>query len=219
MKKILTAIIFTCLCLPVFAQDAVAQAQEPTYYVFSDFLPGLVKKKDGTQAHAQMNYNTFTEEMVFIKDTERLAMINIDAIDTIYLGGKVFVPGKNMFFYKATNTPVALYVRDRNNVLPVGHNIGYGSRSESSSISDLSVLIGASAIYKLSLPDGYKLVDHSSYWVNTGKKIVQVNNLKQVQAIFPAKADAIKNFVQQNNIQFGKLADMIKLVEFCNQPG
>jgi hypothetical protein len=219
MKNILTAILLACLCLPALAQDHVAQPGAVTHYVFPDFLPGVVKMKDGTQGHAQMNYNTLTEEMVFIKDTGRLAMINLDKIDTVYLGGKVFVPGKNMFYEKVTNTPVALYVRSKTNLLPEGKNAGYGAKSETSSVSNILSIIGASQIYQLQLPEGYKLTDHSSYWINSGDKFVQVSNLKKIQAAFPSKAEAIKNFCGQNNIRFGNMADMAKLLEFCNQPG
>jgi hypothetical protein len=144
-------------------------------------------------------------------------MTELDQVDTVYLGGKIFVPGKNMFYEKLTNTPVALYVRNKANLLQEGKDIGYGAKSESGAISNVSALVGISAAYRLQLPQGYKLVNHSTYWISKNGKFAQVGSIKKIQSIFPAKAEAINSFVGQNHIQFTNDGDMVKLFEFCNQ--
>ncbi len=180
-------------------------------------MPGVIKKKSGQLAHLPLNYNTITEEMIFIRDTEKLAIFNLAEIDTVYLGGRLFVPVEKAFYEKATNTPVALYVQHKNGVLPPGSNVGYGMTSESGSVSDLSGVIGSTQLYKLKLPDGYKLVSHNSYWINKDGRYITAS-LKKLQSIFPAKAAAIKDYAKTNNIKFDKQADMVKLIVFCNEP-
>ena len=218
MQKIILTLWVIAFCLPAFAQDEDTSSKGISHYVFGDFSTGLVKKKSGQVAHIPLNYNTLTEEMVFIKDTEKLAMTGLEEIDTVYAGGKIFVPGKNFFYEKLTSTPVALYVQRKTNLLPGGSNVGYGMKSETSSVQDLNAIIGSTQVYKLTLPGGYKLVDHSLYWVNKNGRFMQVTNIKKVQAVFPAKAAEIKTFAEANNIKFNNPADMVKLIEFCNQP-
>lgn len=219
MKKLLPLIILVCLCLQAFSQEDNTRPRTVTHYIFKEFLPGVVKKKTGQEVHILLNYNTLTEEMIFIKDTQHFAMIDLEQIDSVTLGGRTFVPGNDMFYEKLTNTPSALYVRNKTNVLQEGKDIGYGAKSESGSISTVVALIGPRAVYRLDLPQGFKLVDHTTYWVKKEDRFIQLTGIKKAQSAFPLKADAIKSFVQQNNIQFDKEEDMAKLVEFCNQPG
>lgn len=219
MKKILPLLLLAfCLCQETFAQENNTALPTITHYVFNNFMPGVVKKKSNQEVHRLLNYNTLTEEMVFIDDTQKFAMTSLEQIDTVYVGGKTFVPVNNMFYEKLTNTPVALYVRRKTNVLKEGKDIGYGAKSESGAISSVGYLVGWSSVYQLTLPQGYKLVEHSIYFIHKDGMFIQLNSVKKAQSAFPAKANAIKNFVAQNNIQFNNAEHMAKLVEFCNQP-
>lgn len=213
----LPLILLIGLCLQGFAQNVDTQPRTITHYVFKDFLPGIVKKKTGQEVHILLNYNTLTEEMIFIKDTQHFAMTELEQIDSVLLGGKTFVPGSNMFYEKLTNTPSALYVRNKTNVLQEGKDIGYGAKSESGAIASVSALVGSMAVYKLDLPQGFKLADHTTYWVKKDSRFIQLSGVKKAQAAFPLKADAIKAFVESNNLHFNNQDDMVKLISFCNQ--
>jgi len=220
MKKLLLCVTIALFCLQAFAQDDGDNNNGNVFnhYVFKDFTPAVIKKKSGQVSHTPLNYNTVTEEMVFTKDSEKMALTNLEDIDTVYLGTRVFIPVKNNFYEKATNTPVALYIQYKSKLLPPGNNIGLGVTTESSSDASLSRVVGSTQVYNLQLPAGYKLVQHTTYWLYKDGHFVQVNNLKKVQGVFSAKAAAIKDFVTNNNIQFNNPADMAKLVIFCNQP-
>ena len=220
MKKMMLTLLIAAFTLSAFAQDDNdnPNATVIDHYMFKGFIPGIVKKKNGERISALLNYNTLTEEMIFTKDTVKYALAQLEDIDTVYLAGKVFVPYNDIFFEKATSTPVALYIEHKTTILPPGKDLGYGSKTQLGSITNATQIRNGNREFNLKLPDDYKLVSRTTYWVIKDGKYVQVNNIRKVQGIFPARADAIKSFVKQHNIKMSNADDMIKLIEFCNQP-
>jgi len=217
MKKLCLTLLVAAFSLPVFAQISTARDSVVTHYVFSDFLDGIVKKRSGELVELPLNYNTITEEMIFIRDTQRLAIAFPEEVDTIFVGGKVFVPFKNVYYEKATNTTVPLFVENKVVLLRGGKEIGYGNKIQTGSINSITAIASPTQLYKLQLPQDYSLADHTSYWIFENGKFEQLTSAKKLQGLFPAKADAIKRFVSDNNIDFNRRDDLVKLIEFCNQ--
>jgi len=218
MKKAILACIILSLPVLLFAQnDDDVQDKGISHYILPAFVTGIIKKRSGQLVKLPLNYNTVTEEMVFTKDTQLLAIANVQEIDTVYLADKVFVPVKTMFYQRATNTTIPLYVQHKAKLIPPGTNIGFGSTTETGTSSDLNAVIGSTQVYKLALPTGYKTVMHHLFYLYANGKFAEATNLKKIQSIFPAKADAIKAFVQTNKTRFNNMDDMVKLINFCNE--
>jgi len=93
-----------------------------------------------------------------------------------------------------------------------------GRRRMRHSLPAVFSLYGRYDVFKLELPEGYKVVNHIYFWLYKNGHFVGADNLKQVQNAFPAKAGAIRVFVDDNNIHFNSQDDMVKLISFCNQP-
>lgn len=217
MKKLFLSLLVAAFSLPVFAQIVTARDSVVTHYIFSDFLDGIVKKRSGEQLELALNYNTLTEEMIFIRDTEKLAIAYPGEVDTIFVGGKVFVPVKNAFYEKLTNTAIPLFVQNKVFILRGGKEIGYGNKIETGSINSVSTLTSNSQVYKLQLPQDYSLVDHSVYWLFRKGEFVQVTSARKLESLFPDKAKDIQRFVSDNNIDISHRDDLVKLIEFCNR--
>lgn len=217
MKKSILTLLVAAFCLPVFAQLNVTHDTLVTHYIFNDFLDGVVKKKNGNQVEIPLNYNTVTEEMIFIQDTTKMAIAFPEEIDTVYVGGKTFIPVKNAFYEKLTNTAIPLFVQNKAVILRGGKDIGYGNKIETGSINSVTALASNTQLYKLQLPQDYSLVDHSVYWVFLKGQFIQVSSARKLASIFPAKAKDIDRFVSDNNIDISHRDDMVKLIEFCNK--
>ncbi|MDB5013220.1 MAG: hypothetical protein JWQ25_1422, partial [Daejeonella sp.] len=63
-----------------FAQDS--QGVSLSHYVFPEFTEGVVKNKSGAIDKARLNYNAITQEFIFEKGTQKLALAQISTIDT-----------------------------------------------------------------------------------------------------------------------------------------
>jgi len=217
MKKTLLTLLVAAFCLPLLAQVNVLRDTLVTHYIFPDFLDGIVKKKTGEQVEIPLNYNTITEEMIFLKDTQKLAIAFPEEIDTVYVGGKVFVPVKNAFYEKLTNTAIPLFVENKVIVLVGGKEIGYGNKIQTGSINSISTFASPTQMYKLQLPQEFSLSDRTTYWVFNNGRFMPVNSARKLQALFPSKAKQIQQFISDKNIDFSHRDDLIKLIEFCNQ--
>ena len=174
-----------------------------------------MRKKTGELLQVLLNYNTLTEEMIFEKDGQKLAMAQLEDIDAVYINDKVFVPVGKVFYEKATNTPSALYIEHKNDIVPPGKNMGYGT-TQSGSIKTITNLSGTHRLYSLDVPMDYKFTNRTTYWLNNGAGYIPLKNMHAVLSAFPSQSAAIKAFVKTNKISFAKDEDVIKLILFCN---
>jgi hypothetical protein len=214
MKKIFLTVIAVGLASMLSAQSEVAGVKL-SHYLFPGFVEGTVKQKSGEINRAQLNYNLLTEEMIFEQAGQQMALDKTENIDTVYLSDKKFIPVGNVFYEVATNTPIALFIQHKSKIIPPGNETGLGS-SQTSAITNVADLKSAGLAYRLKLPDDYKLMSQSVYWIRKGENFMSIKNLKEVQNFFPAKADAIKSFAKENKISFKNPEDVTKLIVFCN---
>lgn len=78
MKNYMLLIILICAYLGYSQSNAV------NHYVFSKFTEGEVLLKGGSSFRVLLNYNTLTEEMIFERNNQKLAISDNEPIDTIY---------------------------------------------------------------------------------------------------------------------------------------
>jgi len=215
MKKLILLSILAISFFKASSQDSVPVTREVQDYIFKNFTEGTVRKKTGQLVQAVLNYNTLTEEMIFEKNGQRLAMSQLEDIDTVYIDDKVFVPVGKVFYEKATNTPKALYIEHKNDIVPPGKNMGYGT-TQSGSVTAINKISGTHQLYSLDLPTDYKFTKRTIYWLNDGGGFVPLKNMHAVISAFPSHSAAIRDFVKTNKISFAKDEDVIKLILFCN---
>jgi hypothetical protein len=204
----------------LFAQETKSNSP----YVFPEFVKATVLQKGGAVVEAQMNYNMVTQKMLFTKDGANLVLDNYENIDTLYLNNRKFVPARQVFFEKITNTAIPLYVQykgkamlagatsvaNKSNNTAIGGIVGVGVKGEKNDPNQIKS-------YNLHLADGYLFVPENEYWLQKGGSFYPTNTLKKIVKLFPGKEGQINDFIKQNNISMSKTDDMIKLIEFCNK--
>ncbi len=214
MKQILLTLFVCCLFFSSFTQ-AELNGKELYNYVFPAFTEGVVKQKSGELNKALLNYNSLTEEMIFEQSGQKMALDKTETIDTVYIGNKKFIPVGKVFYEVATNTPVALFIQYKSTIIPPGNETGFGT-SQTSAITNVNDLKNSGIAYKLKLPDDYKVTSKKIYWLKKNENYYVVKTTKNVQDLFPVKADAIKDYVKANKIDLKNDGDVIKLIQFCN---
>jgi len=222
-RRFLHVTLFTiCLLLaafcfhasPVCAQDK-SESVSP-HYVLPDFVNGSVKMKNGKTIGAIVNYNKVSEEMIFEKEGQRLAMDNLQTIDTVFLGSRKFVPYEKVFHEVLVNDRISLSIQHKCNLLPAGKPAGYGGTSETSATSTISVLVSSGMLYKLELPREYRVSDASQFWIIKDKLPVRIAGERQILKIFPEKLKELEEYIKQNKLNIRKQEDLIKLIGKCN---
>jgi hypothetical protein len=211
-------IIITILLLTFYLTDTQLQAQEDsTHYVLPEFVIGAVKLKDGRTDSAIMNYNMLTEEMIFVKNGVLLALDSLEAIDTVNIDSRIFVPHQKIFYELLVKGPASLYVEHKCNLLIAGNPSGYGGITETGASRNISFLPSAGRAYKLKLPDGYHITDATQHWIRVKDKFYKANTTSQITKVFPEKEKEIKQFIKANKLDLKNTNNMITLIVKCNE--
>ena len=207
----LAAALLTVLPAALYAQTAESTPASP--YVFNEFVKSTVLQRNGAKVSASLNYNTITEEMMFEQNGSRIVMDKGET-DTIYLQNRRFIPAKDVYMEKLTNTPAALYVQHKNKAVAAAKG-----EKANEVLSDIYKKKSVEKVdpYALTLPGSFRLLNDSKYWLQRGKDFISLSNLKKIPSLFPGKEAEITKFIAENKISPASEEDMIKLVKFCNQ--
>jgi hypothetical protein len=222
-KPNLTLIIPTVILLMFLRSNGMQltaqndSRQNNSQYLLPDFVQATIKMKTGQDQKAVMNYNTVTEKMVFKQGDNLMDLINLGAIDTVFLGNRKFVTFDNVFYEVLVNAPVSLFIQHKSDLLPPGKPAAYGGTTQVSSSNYLSSVELAGGRYNLKLPDDYAVKPAPVNWIRKNSTMYRFLNERQFLKIFPEKADNIKLFIKQNKLRTENPEDLIKLINFCNE--
>ena len=214
IKAVFTILFYFISTLAVKPQKQVVFI---SHYLFPSFTTGKIKFRTGVTNEIMLNYNSLTEEMIFETNGRNLALANPESVDTIYLGGKKFIPSGKIFYEVPEDLPVSLFIRHLCRVIPPGKPSGYGGVSETAAITESSSLYTSGGVYNLKLPDDYKIIPYSEFVLKKDNEYIKVFNVNQVIKCFPEKKDAIKEFVKAHKTNFKNEDELKSLIEFCNK--
>jgi hypothetical protein len=213
LKKTLSVVFL----LLTASAGAIAQSTSPSPFIFPEFVKGTVLQKGGAAVEALLDYNIISQEMMFDNNGTKL-VLDQDNIDTLYIQDRKFIPARQVYFEKLTNTAIPLYVQYKSTAVPPGPSdrIGGGSNQVGGAVISKKTIENADK-YSMKLPEGFKLKNEDAYWLQKGGQFSPANDLKKVIKLFPSKGEQITAFVKENNIDLTSKADLIKLINFCNK--
>jgi len=209
------------LTLLITASCAFAQTNPGNSpYLFPAFVKASVLQKGGGVTEAEMNYNTLTEEMLFMEKGEKLVMDLAETVDTIYLGGKKFIPFGKVYYDKLTDTKVALYEQHVNLLQGHAKNANLEEQSNNTvtgSYMGLKNTSNNTGKYALVLSDGYTLYPQNHFWLQKGKSFYSADGVKKIAKVFPDKEQTINDYITTNKLDIAKADDLAKLIVFLNK--
>jgi hypothetical protein len=184
--------------------------------LFPKFAKGIVKLKDGKIYTAILNYETVEQEMIFLQNKYTIILDNPYLIDTILLNNKRFVPFPKGFYEVVYKAPITLFMQHKSYVESLGTPIGYGAMSQTTPSSYVRQVFDRRGSIALKIPDNFKVVDDSDYWVRWANGMEKFTTKSQFLKIFPDKEKELKKFISGNHIDFKNNFDLIKLLEYTN---
>jgi hypothetical protein len=203
-------IIFTFFALSAKCQfNKVVKFSQ---YAIDSFSSGFVKTKDGKVFRQILNYNIITGEMIFNDGGKLLAIAEPGNVDTVIISGRSFIPYGNKFYELLAGKKTQLLPEFTYKIDQPGTSIGYRIQSENSGATSISTLIRNGSINDLKLPDDFKVIADVQYWILQEGKISKAGSASQFAKIFPDQKDQLKQFAKDNNIDFSKKEDLVKVV-------
>ncbi len=131
---------------------------------------------------------------------------------------RTFLPFKTGFYELVMADTVTLFIQHKSELESVGTTTGYGATSQTTNARPARQLYGPIGSVDLSIPDGYKIVDKTDYWVRRGSEMDKFSFKRQFLKIFKDKEKELSKFIEDNNIKvFKDINDIVKLFDYCNE--
>ncbi|HOX73725.1 MAG TPA: hypothetical protein PLB27_03360 [Bacteroidales bacterium] len=207
--------ISTALIPALLNSQTTSDGSMPQYY-FQEFNMSKVIMKNGQVQTPNLNYNTVTEKMVFIRDGKYYDISNPGMVDTVIIRDVKFIPVGDAFYEVLIASEPALLLQYKGEILPAGKPVGYGGTSQLSSSVYLSSVDLSGGRYNLPIPSDYIVKVEPVYWIRKPDGLASFINEKQFLSLFQDKSDLLKNFIRKNRIKIDRKEHVIKLVNYCN---
>ena len=211
-------ILLFCVIFSIISVEAQGDTQEePANLVLPRFEQAAVKLKNGKSYSAVMNYEKTEQQMIILRNDQYFLFKDQQAVDTILIGDRTFVPAEKGFLEVLVNAPVSLYFQHKANLESEGSTVAYGSKTNTAGITHITTIYGKEGAIVLKIPDNYKVVDESSMWIGRNGSMEKILNKKQFLKLFNDRKDDLTRFMKENNTNFGDVDDMTRLVLYCNE--
>lgn len=190
--------------------------QNITHYLFPEFTKGVVLMKTGVTKEALLNYNALTEEMIFENSGVRLAVAQIEKIDTIFINDRKFFPVNGKFFELLYHSKYDLYAEHKCNIKDPGKPSGYGGSSQTSATSTYSSYFSGSRVYDMKLPESVETNPFTICWLKKDGVLITFISLRQLSKFFEEKSNQFKTYVKENNVSYDNQESLIGLIRFLS---
>lgn len=210
-------VIITCAMagmMPVAAQNLETDNLENL--VFPGFQESVVKLKTGKSYQAALNYEKTEQQMVLLRNNQLYLFKDHQAVDTIYMGKRLFVPAETGFYEVLVNGPAALFIQHKSRLENTGATLAYGTKTTTAGVTHVNKIFSSDGAINLKIPENYKVVDDSDCLIRVDGQIQKVTGRKQFIRLFPDKTRELEEFIGNNNTDFRSAADLTELVKFCN---
>lgn len=181
------------------------------------FTKSIVKLKSGQINTAVLNYNTVDQQMVFMQQKQPMILDDPQLIDTIFMANRTFISFEKGFYELLVVAPITLFKQNKSYVEFEGYPTLYGAKSQTTSSTVVSQIYASSGPINLKIPQGYKVVDDSQYWIRKENGMKIFDTKREFLKIFPDKEKELNQFISKNKVNFEKTEDVIKLVNYCNE--
>lgn len=213
MKRFVTILIFS---LAIASANGQSKGVELSHYIFPEFVQGTVLMKSGQEIKTLLNYNSYTEEMLFDDKGKRLAIGKEDKwrVDTVYIMNRKFFVLNDIFVELLHRSLFELYAEHKCNVKYPGKPAPYGGTTESTSVTTYSGIYSGGIMYELKLPDDYTIKPYTIYWLKKDGKAERFVNLKQLTKLFDDRKDLIREYLRTHPVEYEDQESMIQMIVF-----
>lgn len=185
-----------------------------SHYVFPEFAKGIVLMKNGSEKEAVLNYNSLTEEMIFETRGTKLALAQLETIDTVFIGNQKFIPKDNFFIELVLKSKYSLYVAYKCKLKDPGKPSGYGTTSQTSAITSYSKFFTNGKVYDMRLPEGYDTQSSIEYWLDKDGKLNKFISIRQLSKLFDEKENVFKAYIKKHDVDYDNQSSVVELIRY-----
>ncbi|MFN8239914.1 MAG: hypothetical protein U0X39_04085 [Bacteroidales bacterium] len=208
----LSLLLLSVACTLV-AEGQSGKSKSATQYLNEDFTDGTVLFKNGSTRKASLNLNVLSGKIIFSQNGKYLELVNAETIDTVFIGNRKFIKNEGVFIEVLVTGPLALYRQYKGSLMSPAKSAGYGTTSQTSSITSLSTMNTPTVTYDMKLPDGYTVDLSYVNWMRLADKMSSFVNERQLLKLFPGKEEKIREYIRKSKTDFSDSASLVLLVK------
>jgi len=172
--------------------------------------------KNGVKNKALLNYNSLTEEMIFVDKGKKLAIgdTELELVDTIFIIDRKFFTLNKKFVELIFHSKCDLYAEHKCNLIEKGKQAAYGGTSETSATTSYSSLVSDGRFYELELPDNYRIDPYTTYWLKKNDELNKFVSIKQLMKLYDDKKDLFKAYIKNHDVKYKNQLSIVQLIEY-----
>jgi hypothetical protein len=194
----------------------VDSLKNPDQFLFREFSVGLVKLKDSVKIALNLNYNIVTEKMVFMQKNQIYDMVNYDAVDTIYISQKKFIPVGKVFYELMVKGEITLFVQHTGSIKSPSKPAAYGGTSDVSSSTYISNMKIGTENFRMKPNPEVVVIQDPIFWVLIDNKLQAVTGKNFLLNLFGGKKKEMKDFIGKYNLKEDDPDDMTRIITYYN---
>jgi len=198
------------IILFIYTDPLVAQSSSE-HYLFPEFRKAMVQYKLGEPQATELNYNSITEEMVYVQSGQYLALDMINTIDTVFIGSSRFVPYKEFFLEVRNAGMITYFVRNKQKLIQTGKSTGYGT-SQTHAVDALNGIISSGKVYDLKISGDFELIPDHAIFLNHGNSFLQMGKVRDLEDFFPDKKGIIRPMIRDHKLKLNDPQDFSELL-------
>ncbi len=192
----------------------VSNAQKKRISLFEEYTKGTVLMKNGSKISALLNYDASSHEMLFKQNGTELILVNEDQIDTVYIGNRTFVPTGNRFSEVISLENGVVFIDWLLKNAYRGYKGAYGQISQAK-VEVINTAELTNDLYENQSAEVYELENENIYGFYLNGRFVKCKKVKDILKVFSDRKDSIQLYIKKEGINFSKVADALKLIDYC----
>lgn len=212
-------LIIVCFSISLSAQKneiVNSKFTNSSQFLFNEFIEGDIYFKDGNTSLADLNYNIFFQEILFMKNEQSLVLnmlndinsIKFDSIEFMILNGKIY---ESIII---SNTHNVIKSRKIDHGSASNTEGAYGGSTETSATEDWKYMVekasGVTYYPNVHNEDDKEFKMITRYFILKNDKIYSLTK-KKLYKLFPEKGEKIKNYIKNNKLSLSVDNDIIEL--------
>ncbi|HRT89902.1 MAG TPA: hypothetical protein P5257_07255 [Bacteroidales bacterium] len=185
----------------------------PEQYLFPDFQPARVAMKAGKDVNILLNYSVVLEKMMFLQRGQVYEMMNSEAVDTVYLQNRKFIPYGRIFLEVALEGDITLCIQHTGKDLGPSSPAAYGGKSDVSSSNYINYMGLTGEPFRMQHMEELNLKYDRIYWLKSDDKWHSFTSKGQLMKIYPDRKSQIRKYFRNNKVDFSDSQEVIKLLK------
>ncbi|MEO5892213.1 MAG: hypothetical protein ABIQ31_18340 [Ferruginibacter sp.] len=187
-------------------------------FKYKNYTAGKVVFEGNQAIECKMNYNQLSGKMLFINPADdTLEFITPDVFDIVIVGKDSFYFNDGIYLEQVTHYPANnLFVNQTVKFIGKEKKGAYGTYSSVAAISSSSTFTNDSQITAfLGVDENAVFTYRNTYLIADKTDDFLIANKKNFLKVFPVHEKEIKNYLDQQHMNFNKKGDLEKLLKYA----